>query len=129
MNFNIPLYLQVPLVRLLPGHHPVLRQQPGQENLQSQHGIPRPRASSGSLSKPLEGKLIFEILRVKVVRIEGVWVGIVLLADCELRKINVNDVPLRNDEVCVWNPVVLSAHSLVGCEQGFVSLNNKCQQT
>ena len=73
------------------------------------------------MAKSLEGKLIFEIFWIKVVRIEGVWVDIVVLTDCELREVNMNDVPLRNDEICVWDPVVLGAHSLVGCEQRFVS--------
>ena len=41
------------------------------------------------------------------------------------RKINMNDVSLRDDEICVRNPVVLSALSLVGCKQRFVSLNIK----
>ena len=68
---------------------------------------------SRSLAKTLEGKLIFEILRVKVVWIEGVWVDIVILAVCELREVNMNNVSLRYDEICVWNPVVLSALSLV----------------
>lgn len=61
----------------------------------------------------MEGKLIFEILRVKVVWIEGVWVDIVILAVGELREVNMNNVSLRYDEICVWNPVVLSALSLV----------------
>ena len=118
----ITLHIQVSLVSLLAGHHPVLRHQPGQEDLQSEKSIPRAWACSGSLSKTLEGKLVFEILRVKVVRIKGEWVGVVLLADGEFGEINVNDVAFRDDIVCVRNPVVLGAESLVGCEQWFVSL-------
>ena len=117
----ITLHLQVSLVSLLAGHHPVLRHQPGQEDLQSEKSIPRAWACSGSLSKSLEGKLIFEILRVKVVRIKGEWVDIVLLAEGELWEVNVNDVALRDDVICVWNLVVLGAESLMGCEQWFVS--------
>ena len=83
------------------------------------------RTSSGSLSKPLEGELVLEVIRWEVLRLKVVGFDEVVLAESELGEVDVDNAALGDDPVGVGDLVVLGAESLVGREEGFVSEEKK----